>query len=149
MVAINFPSGPSNGQVFTSGDVSWTYSTTVGAWNLTPLSDRSTLSINTQTGTTYTPVMGDVTTMITLNNAASISVTIPTNAVVAYGIGSQLNLAWITGAGRPTITAVSSGTTTIISTGATPAGPKLRVVNSVCTALKIATDTWLVSGDIS
>jgi hypothetical protein len=107
------------------------------------------VSINTQVGTTYTPVLSDAAALVTLNNASAISVTIPTNASVAYPIGSQINFAWITGAGQPTITAVTPGTTTIISTGATPAGPKLRVVNSVATALKIATDIWLVTGDIA
>jgi len=33
-VAINFPASPINGQVFTSGDHTWVYSTSVGAWNL-------------------------------------------------------------------------------------------------------------------
>ena len=109
----------------------------------------ATLSVNAQTVTTYTPVLSDSASIVTLNNAASISVTIPTNASVAYAVGVQLNFTWITGAGRPTISAVTSGTTTIISTGATAASPKLRVVNSVATALKIATDIWLVTGDIA
>lgn len=108
-----------------------------------------TSSINAQTGTTYTPVASDAGSLITLNNASAISVTIPTNASVGYAVGSQLNFAWITGAGQPTISAVSSGTTTIISTGAVTSAPKLRVANSVATAIKIATDTWLVTGDIA
>lgn len=107
------------------------------------------VGINTQTGTTYTPVLSDNGKIVTLNNASAISVTIPTNASVAYPTGAQITFAWITGAGQPTITAVTSGTTTILSNGATSTGPKLRVVNSVCTAVKIATDIWLVTGDIS
>ena len=105
-------------------------------------------SVNNQTGTTYTPVLLDGASVITLNNASAISVTIPTNASVAYPVGAQLNFAWITGAGQPTISAVTPGTTTIISTGATSTAPKLRAVNTMATAVKIATDTWLVSGDI-
>ena len=34
MAAINFPATPSDGQVFTDGDHTWVYSTTVGAWQL-------------------------------------------------------------------------------------------------------------------
>lgn len=34
MAAIDFPASPTNGQVFTEGDKTWAYSTTVGAWNL-------------------------------------------------------------------------------------------------------------------
>ena len=106
-------------------------------------------TINAQTGTTFTPALSDANNIVTLNNAASIAVTIPTNASVAYTIGTQLTFAWITGAGQPTISAVTPGTTTIISTGATSASPKLRVANSVATAIKIATDIWLVTGDIA
>lgn len=108
-----------------------------------------TLSVNTQTGTTFTPALSDAGSIVTLNNAAAIAVTIPTNASVAYAIGSQLNFVWITGAGQPTISAVTPGTTTIVSTGATAASPKLRAVNSVASCIKIATDTWIVMGDIA
>ena len=34
MAAIDFPASPTNGQVFTSGDKTWVYSATFGAWNL-------------------------------------------------------------------------------------------------------------------
>jgi len=108
-----------------------------------------TVSINVQTGTTFTPVLSDAASIVTLNNASAIAVTIPTNAVVAYAIGSQLNFVWRTGAGQPTITAVTPATTTIISTGASAIAPKLRVANSVATAIKIDTDVWLVTGDIA
>ena len=107
------------------------------------------LGVNTQTGTTYTPVLSDNGKIVTLNNASAISVTIPTNASVAYPVGAQINFAWITGAGQPTISAVTSGTTTILSTGATAASPKLRVVNSTATCVKIATDIWIVMGDLA
>lgn len=117
--------------------------------NKTLTSPLTNVGINTQTGTTYTTVLSDNGKIVTLNNASAISVTIPTNASVAYPIGAQINLAWITGAGQPTITAVTPGTTTILSTGATSTGPKLRAVNAVATCVKIATDIWLVTGDIA
>jgi hypothetical protein len=105
-------------------------------------------SINANTGTTYTFVLADNNKFVTSNNAAAQTLSIPTNASVAFPVGARIDVAWITGAGQPTITAVTPGTTTILSTGATPASPKLRVVNSVASAVKIATDTWLVIGDI-
>ena len=108
-----------------------------------------TNSINTQTGTTYTTVLSDAAALITLNNASAITLSIPTNASVAYAVGTQINVAWITGAGQPTINAVTAGTTTILSTGSTSTAPKLRVANSVATCIKIATDTWLVTGDLA
>lgn len=122
--------------------------TNYGVLATSPFMPKSSV-VNAQTGTTYTPVLTDANALVTLNNASAISVTIPTNASVAYTIGTQLTFAWITGAGQPTISAVTPGTTTIISTGATSASPKLRVANSVATAIKIATDQWLVTGDIA
>jgi hypothetical protein len=107
------------------------------------------LTLNANTGTTYTFVLADNGKLVTSNNAAGQTLSIPTNASVAYPIGAQINVAWITGAGQPTIDAVTPGTTTILSTGATSTAPKLRVVNSVATCIKIATDTWLVTGDIA
>jgi hypothetical protein len=106
-----------------------------------------TLSINPQTGTTFTPALSDGGSLVTLSNASAISATIPTNASVAYPIGTQLNFIQI-GAGQVTISAVTSATTTINSAGATSASPKLRTQNSAATAIKTATNTWCVVGDI-
>ena len=107
------------------------------------------LSINANTSTTYTFVLADNGKLVTSNNASAQTLSIPTNASVAYPVGTQINVAWITGAGQPTINAVTSGTTTVLSTGATSTAPKLRVVNSVASCVKIATDTWLVTGDVA
>jgi hypothetical protein len=97
----------------------------------------------------YTTVLADNGYLLSMNNAATQAFSIPTNASVAYPIGTQINFVWITGAGQPTIQAVTSGTTTILSTGATSNTPKLRAVNSVASCIKIATDTWIVTGDIA
>jgi hypothetical protein len=67
---------------------------------------------------------------------------------VAFPIGTQINVLQI-GAGQTTIQAVTSGTTTIQSTGATAAAPKLRVRYSAATCLKAGTDLWYVFGDIA
>lgn len=106
------------------------------------------LALNAQTGTTYTPVLTDGNnTLVTLSNAAAIATTIPTNASVAYPIGTQITFIQI-GAGQVTISAVTPGTTTITSTGATSASPKLRTQYSSASAVKVATDAWYVIGDI-
>jgi hypothetical protein len=106
-------------------------------------------AISANTATTYTFVLTDNNKFITSNNASNQTLSIPTNASVAFPVGARIDVAWITGAGQPTLTAVTSGTTTILSTGAASASPKLRAVNSVASAVKIATDTWLVTGDIA
>jgi hypothetical protein len=130
-----------------TGDVTLTGTQTLT--NKTLTAPIINLSINANTATTYTFVLGDNGKLVTSNNASAQTLSIPTNASVAYPIGAQINVAWITGAGQPTINAVTPGTTTILSTGATSTAPKLRLANSVATCIKIATDTWLVTGDIA
>jgi hypothetical protein len=102
--------------------------------------------INAQTGTTYTFVLTDAGDIVTSNNAATVVMTIPPNSSVAYPVGASLTIISI-GAGLTNF-AVGAGVT-INSTGAVPAAPVLRIQHSSATAIKIATDTWQVVGDIS
>jgi hypothetical protein len=109
----------------------------------------SKLTLNAQTGTTYTFVLADADQkLITASNASAQTYSIPTNASVAFPIGTQINVIAI-GAGQVTINAVTSGTTTVLSNGGTAAAPKLRVQYSAATLMKVATDTWYVVGDLS
>jgi len=109
---------------------------------------KITLTYSAKTAA-YTAVTGDEGGVFSMNNASSIQFNIPTDATFNFAIGTQFNVFWLTGAGQPTIGAVTPGTTTVISTGATSATPKLRVANSMATALKIAANSWIVIGDIS
>ena len=97
----------------------------------------------------YTIASGDEFNLFSMNAGTSQQFSIPTDATFNFAVGTEVNFFWITGAGQPTIGAVTPGTTTVISTGATSATPKLRVVNSAATAIKIAANSWLVVGDIS
>jgi hypothetical protein len=99
--------------------------------------------------TAYTIASGDEFNLFSMNNAATQQFNIPTDATFNFAVGTEVNFFWITGAGQPTIGAVTPGTTTVISTGATSATPKLRVANSAATAIKLAANSWLVVGDIS
>jgi hypothetical protein len=113
------------------------------------VSPSTPLTIDAKTGTTYTFVLTDANNeLITASNASAQTYSIPTNASVAFPIGSQINIIQI-GAGQVTINAVTSGTTTVLSNGGTPAAPKLRVQYSSATLVKVATDVWYVIGDIS
>lgn len=104
--------------------------------------------INSQTAT-YTVVLADnKNTLVTMNVATANDFLIPTNANVAFPIGSVINVIQ-TGVGKTTIKAVSSGTTTISSTGATATAPDLRAQFSAASCIKTAADTWLVVGDIA
>lgn len=106
-----------------------------------------TFSTTTQTAD-YTPVLADQYQMLVLmNKATAVNFTIPTNASVAYPVGTAITVLNI-GAGTCTIKAVTSGTTTVLSAGATAAQPTLAQYKSaVC--IKTATDTWYVVGAIA
>jgi hypothetical protein len=107
------------------------------------------LTIDAKTGTTYTFVLADANNeLITASNASAQTYSIPTNASVAFPIGCQINIIQI-GVGQVTINAVTSGTTSVLSTGATAAAPKLRAQYSVATLIKAGTDLWYVTGDIA
>jgi len=108
----------------------------------------SNLQFNAQTGTTYTFALTDKDKLVTASNASAQTYSIPTNASVAYPVGTQINIIQI-GAGQVTIQAASSGTTTVSSTGATSTAPALRAQYSSATLIKAATDLWYVVGDIS
>ena len=101
------------------------------------------IAINAQTGTTYTTVLADDGKLITADNASPIALTIPPNSSVAYGIGTQINIMQL-GAGQVTITAGAGVTLR-------SAGSKLKTgaQYAVATCAKIASDTWVVVGNLS
>jgi hypothetical protein len=96
----------------------------------------------------YTFASGDEGQLFSMNNAATAQFNIPTDATFNFAVGTEIDVFWITGAGQPTIGAVTPGTTTVISTGATSDTPALRVANSFATCRKLAADSWAVIGDI-
>jgi hypothetical protein len=101
------------------------------------------IAINAQTGTTYTTVLADDGKLITCSNASAIALTIPPNSSVAYGIGTQINIAQL-GAGQVTITAGAG--VTLNSAGAKL---KLSAQYAVATCVKTDTNTWFVVGNLS
>ena len=100
------------------------------------------IAINAQTGTTYTTVLTDDGKLITCSNASAIALTIPPNSSVAYGIGTQINIAQL-GAGTVTITAGAGVTLN-------SAGTKLKTdaQYAVATCVKTDTNTWFVVGNL-
>ncbi len=97
---------------------------------------------NAQTGTTYTLVLTDAGKLITLSNAASITLTIPTNTSVAFPVNTRIDLVQF-GAGQVTI---GGAGVTIRSSGS-----KLKLTGqySGATLWKKGTDEWLLIGDIA
>ena len=104
------------------------------------------ISLNAQTGTSYTFVLTDNYKLVTASNASAQTYTIPPNSSVAYPTGSVINIIQI-GAGQVSF-AQGSGVT-IASTGATSSAPKLRAQYSAASAVKVGTDSWYIVGDIS
>ena len=146
--------GLTGGTITTTGTLSIDTSVTADLSTAQTLTNKTltapkiNLTLNAQTGTTYTFVLGDNGQLVTASNASAQTYSIPTNATTAFPTGTQINIIQI-GAGQVTIQAASSGTTTVASTGATATAPKLRAQYSSATLIKAATDLWYVVGDIS
>jgi hypothetical protein len=95
----------------------------------------------------YTAVSNDqYQALVPVNKATAIAFQIPTNASVAFPVGTVLTVL-NKGVGECTISAVTSGTTTILSAGATAASPTLGQYKTAA-CIKTDTDTWYVVGAI-
>ena len=102
------------------------------------------MSIDTKTGN-YTLVLTDANKLIEMNiTSTANTVSVPTNASVAFPIGTQINITQY-GTGKTQIVAVTSGTTSVRSTP----GSYLRDRYSSATLIKRATDEWYLIGDLS
>jgi hypothetical protein len=101
------------------------------------------LTLNAQTGTTYTLVAADSGKLVTLANGSPITLTLPPSV---FAVGEQINIAQ-TGAGQVTF-AQGSGVT-INSTGASPTAPKITKQYGAATAICTASNTFLVIGGLS
>lgn len=122
----------------TSGNVTLNYDTTY----LPPLAAPKNLTVNAQTGTTYTLALTDNSKMVTLDNTSAITVTVPTNVSVALPVGAQISLA-----------AINTGVVSVVGAGgvtvnATP-GLNLRAQYSSAVLIQLSANNWLLAGDLS
>ena len=129
-MATGFPAA--TGDVLTSGMFNGLTSFTVGTANTVD----------------YTAVLNDQYQVLEImNKATAIAFKIPTDASVAFPVGTAITILNI-GAGTCTISAVTPGTTTILSAGAVAASPTLAQYKSaVC--IKTAANAWYVVGAIA
>jgi hypothetical protein len=128
-MAEGFPA--STGDIFTAADYNGLVAFTVGAANTND----------------YTAVIADAYQVLELmNKSSAIAFNIPTNASVAFPIGTVITVLNI-GTGTCTIKAVTSGTTTVLSAGAVAAQPTLGQYKSAA-CIKTGTDTWYIVGAI-
>jgi ferric-dicitrate binding protein FerR (iron transport regulator) len=105
-------------------------------------SQGGVLTINAQTAS-YTLVLTDAGKIVSVSNASANVLTVPTNATVAFAIGTSI-LIRQAGAGQTTVT--PAGGVTVSSRGA---ALKLAGQYAYATLVKVATDTWELSGDIT
>lgn len=129
-MATGFPAA--TGDVLTSGMFNGLTSFTVGTANTAD----------------YTAVLNDQYQVLEImNKATAIAFKIPTDASVAFPVGTALTVLNI-GVGTCTISAVTPGTTTVLSAGSVAASPTLAQYKSaVC--IKTAANAWYVVGAIA
>lgn len=96
------------------------------------------LATNAQ-ASNYTLVLTDASDLVEMSGGGTL--TVPTNASVAFPIGTQINILQ-TGASQVTVGGAG------VTINATP-GLKLRAQWSGATLVKRATDTWVLVGDLS
>lgn len=99
-------------------------------------------SVNAQTGTSYTLQLSDAGRFITLTNASPITLTVPSDASVAFAVGTRISFAQI-GAGQVTV-AASGG----VSISADP-GLKIAAQYGGAELVKLGSDWWLLVGRLS
>jgi hypothetical protein len=101
-MAIDFPASPTNGQVFTSGDKTWVYSTSVTAWNLqtqlATLDNLSDVVITTPATTQY----------VRYNGTNWVNATIVAGDVPTLNQNTTGTAATVTGAAQTAITSVGT-----------------------------------------
>jgi hypothetical protein len=101
------------------------------------------LTFNAQTGTTYTLVAGDLNKLVTLNNAGTITLTVPSGV---FTTGQQINIQQL---GAGTVQIRNNGTSVLTSTGATSTAPNLRAQFSAATIICTSSNNFTVIGDLS
>jgi hypothetical protein len=105
-------------------------------------------TINTQSGATYTLASTDQYQVLVIgSNASTKTISIPTDATYAFPNGTAITIL-NSGAGLMTINAVTPGTTTVTSAGATSASPTVAQYKAAV-AVKTATNAWTVVGAVS
>jgi hypothetical protein len=105
---------------------------------------RGIAVVNDQSGTTYTLVLDDAGYAVDMSNASANTVTIPTNASVAFPVGATITINQL-GAGTTTI----EGDTGVTVNGTSGGSVDINNQYSGCVIRKTATNTWIAQGDIT
>jgi hypothetical protein len=108
------------------------------AWATPTSGGSSSMTSNTQAGTSYTLVLGDAGKAVEMTSSSANTVTVPPNSSVAFPTGTILE-----------ITQVGVGKTTVTRGSGVTFDPPLIAMNQYSTVRlrKRATDEWVVTGD--
>jgi len=96
---------------------------------------------NDQSGTSYTLILGDAQKTVYMNNASANTLTIPTNASVAFPTGTRIDIIQ-EGAGVTTIT----GDTGVTLNGVSAGSGAISAQYGGVSIQKRGTDTWIMCG---
>jgi hypothetical protein len=107
-----------------------------------------TFTVGSDQTADYTAALTDsYQTLVPMNKATAVAFKIPTNATVAFPVGTVITVL-NKGAGLLTISATTSGTTTVLSSGSVAASPTLAQYRTAA-CIKTATDIWYVTGGVA
>jgi len=96
----------------------------------------------------YTAASGDeYQQLVQINKATAVAFKLPVDATYNFAVGTVITVLNI-GAGALTISAVTPGTTTVLSAGAVAASPTLAQYKSAA-CIKTAANAWYVVGAIA
>jgi len=116
---------------------------TSAMWNGLPA-----FTVQTAKTVDYTAASGDeYQQLVQMNKATAIAFKLPTDATFAFPVGTVITVLNI-GVGTVTISAVTPGTTTVLSAGTVAASPTLSQYKSAA-CIKTAANAWYVVGAIS
>ena len=130
------PPGSVTNKAFLRDDGTWEILENV---KLAPV--RRPIQINGATALS-TFYLTDENTMFRLTSVSAVTITLPSDATLAFPIGAEMDFLWHS-TGQPSFVAGSGATV-----NGTP-GLKLRAQFSAATAKKVAANTWVVIGDLS
>lgn len=122
-------------RTLTVPNVSGTIALTSDLLSYAPLSPP----INAQTGVSYTLVLADAGSIVTMNNGSANTLIIPTNATAAFPLGTVIEV-WRLG-----VATTIDATTGVTLNGVSGGNVTISAAYAPATLRKIGTDSWLVA----
>lgn len=117
------------------GDTSW------GDEVRAAITATQAVTVNLQTGTSYTLVLADGGKLVEMSNAAANTLTVPPNSSVAFPTGTVIEVEQV-GAGQTTI---------VQGAGVTVQTPSTLIARTQWSGLRLrkrGTNEWVLGGDI-